>query len=89
MSIPHMGWEPVIAEKNSAILKELDQSRFYFAHSFHVLPENNEDILLTTEYGYKFPVAIERNNIIGVQFHPEKSHRFGMRLLSNFVNYYH
>jgi len=86
--IPNMGWQEINASKPSKLLEQLDRSRFYFAHSYHVQPEINEDVLLTCHYGYDFVAAIERDNIVGVQFHPEKSHRFGMQLLKNFsLNY--
>lgn len=88
LKVPNMGWLEIQPAKNSPLLENLEGSRFYFAHSFHVAPEQREDLLLTAEYGYPFAVGVERNNIIGVQFHPEKSHRFGMQLLKNFANNY-
>lgn len=86
--IPNMGWLDVNKAKSSPLLEGLEGSRFYFAHSFHVEPVDEADILLTAEYGYRFTVGIEKDNIIGVQFHPEKSHRFGMQLLKNFAANY-
>jgi len=86
--IPNMGWLDVKSEKDSQLWKEMDDPRFYFAHSFHVRPERTDDVLLTAHYGYDFTVGIEFENIIGVQFHPEKSHRFGMKLLKNFAENY-
>lgn len=88
LKIPNMGWLDVSAAKTSPLLEELEDARFYFAHSFHVQPEDHTDTLLTADYGYTFTVGVERDNIIGVQFHPEKSHRFGMKLLQNFANNY-
>jgi glutamine amidotransferase len=88
LKIPNMGWLEVHAAKHSPLLQGLDDARFYFAHSFHIEPEDKQDILLTAEYGYSFAVSVEKDNIIGVQFHPEKSHRFGMQLLQNFANNY-
>ena len=88
LKIPNMGWLDVHAAKASPLLQGLEGSRFYFAHSFHIEPVDQQDLLLTAEYGYPFTVGVERDNIIGVQFHPEKSHRFGMRLLQNFANNY-
>jgi len=86
--IPNMGWLEIQAVKPSPILQELEGARFYFAHSFHVAPQNKSDILITAHYGYDFTAAVEYNNLVGVQFHPEKSHRFGMQLLKNFaLNY--
>ena len=81
--IPNMGWLEIKIEKQSRLTEQLDESRFYFAHSFHVQPANDEDILITAEYGYSFTAGIEKGNLAGVQFHPEKSHRFGMQLLKN------
>ena len=88
LKIPHMGWEDVTCMKPSPIWEHLEDSRFYFAHTYHVENKEEQDTLLTAHYGYDFTVGIEKNNIIGVQFHPEKSHRFGMKLLQNFVNNY-
>lgn len=67
---------------------ERQENRFYFVHSYAVYCEDNSDILTTTCYGYEFVSSFERNNIIGCQFHAEKSHKFGMQLLKNFVEYY-
>jgi glutamine amidotransferase len=86
--IPNMGWLEVTAVKSSPIWEGLEGSRFYFAHSYHVQLENREDELVMAEYGYNFTVGVEHANIIGVQFHPEKSHRFGMQLLKNFATNY-
>lgn len=86
--IPNIGWLEVETKKDSPLLEGLKAPRFYFAHSYHVQVDNSSDILLSAIYGYNFTVAIEKENIIGVQFHPEKSHRFGMHLLKNFVANY-
>jgi imidazole glycerol-phosphate synthase subunit HisH len=86
--IPNMGWHEIQPKKPSRLLQNLDNSRFYFAHSYYVQPEETADILLTAEYGYEITVGIERENLVGVQFHPEKSHRFGMQLLKNFGENY-
>jgi len=88
LKVPHMGWQQIIPKKESPLLKNLEDASFYFAHSYHVQPENPTDILATAIYGYEFTVAVERDNILGVQFHPEKSHRFGMQLLKNFAGNY-
>ena len=61
------------------------EQRFYFVHSYHAVCNNLEDVLATTHYGYDFTVAVSHENIFGVQFHPEKSHRFGMDLIKSFV----
>jgi len=86
LKIPHMGWTEVKAKKSSKMVSDFsDEFRFYFVHSYHVEPSDPSDILLTAEYGYEFTAAVEKGNIRGVQFHPEKSHRFGMQLLKNFA----
>ncbi|MEP6726823.1 MAG: imidazole glycerol phosphate synthase subunit HisH [Bacteroidota bacterium] len=83
--IPNMGWLEIKVEKPSRLTEHLDDARFYFAHSFHVQVQNEADALITADYGYNFTAGIEKNNLLGVQFHPEKSHRFGMQLLKNFA----
>jgi imidazole glycerol-phosphate synthase subunit HisH len=88
LKIPHMGWQDVQCQKKSRLWNDLEGARFYFAHSFYVEPAIETDILLTARYGYDFTVGVERDNLLGVQFHPEKSHRFGMQLLQNFSNQY-
>jgi glutamine amidotransferase len=62
-----------------------EQPRFYFVHSYHVHCHHTEDTWLSCQYGVEFTAAVQRDNVIGVQFHPEKSHKFGMRLLENFA----
>jgi len=87
--IPHMGWNTLdIHKKNSLMYGLQDDSRFYFVHSYHVTCEDVIDIIASTNYGYNFPSVIARDNIMGTQFHPEKSHKFGMQLFQNFANYY-
>jgi glutamine amidotransferase len=86
LKVPHMGWADVLPKKNSKLLKEMyPDPRFYFVHSFYAQPANSEDTLLEADYGYTFTAAVQKNNIAGVQFHPEKSHKFGMKLLENFA----
>ena len=87
--IPHMGWNFIRQTKPSNLLNNMfPDSRFYFVHSFFFNPDDKSDILATTTYEIEFTSAIERENILGVQFHPEKSHKFGMKLLKNFVDSY-
>jgi glutamine amidotransferase len=90
MKIPHMGWSAVAKAKQSPALDLLqDESRFYFVHSYHVNCRNRDEVLLTAQYGsIRFDAAFERKNILGFQFHPEKSHRFGMTLLKAFLEKY-
>lgn len=85
--IPHMGWDIVSMESsNDKIVQGLDEvQRYYFVHSYHARCENKENILMTCNYGYDFPAAVKNDKIYGFQFHPEKSHKFGMRLLENFA----
>ena len=86
LKVPHMGWNTVNTNKQSALFDGLNQeSRFYFVHSYHVVCNDENDILAKTSYGSEFVSAIQRDSIMGVQFHPEKSHKFGMKLLKNFV----
>ena len=85
--VPHMGWNNVAAQSDRALLDGLGpEPRFYFAHSYYASPENPADVVATTEYGNEFASIVRRDNIIGAQFHPEKSHRFGLGFLSNFIS---
>jgi len=84
--IPHMGWNIVETKKINVLFKNMtEEQRFYFVHSYHLMCDNEKDIIAETNYGYEFVSAIQKENIFGIQFHPEKSHKFGMRLLKNFV----
>lgn len=86
LKVPHIGWNTIKRSKKHPLTDGLDkETRFYFVHSYHVRCREPGDVLLTTHYGLDFCSAFQRGNIMGVQFHPEKSHRFGMRLLKNFV----
>jgi len=86
LKVPHMGWNTVRVRGASPLFEEMETgSRFYFVHSYHVRCRVESDVLATTDHGGDFVSAFARANIAGVQFHPEKSHRFGMRLLKNFV----
>jgi glutamine amidotransferase len=86
LKIPHMGWNTVeVSKKNNLISYKSTETRYYFVHSYHVVCKNQENILATTEYGFKITAALNFKNIYGVQFHPEKSHIFGMELLKNFA----
>lgn len=87
LRIPHMGWNRVRRVKQSALTDSLpDDARFYFVHSYHMVCDDASDVLLTTEYGAQLVAAVQRDNIYGTQFHPEKSHRFGMELYRQFVS---
>lgn len=87
MRVPHMGWNEVIQKKPSPLVDgPPERCRFYFANSYHVVCADPADGLLETVYaGFGFTSAIERGHIRGAQFHPEKSHRYGMWLLKNFA----
>ena len=87
LKVPHMGWDIVkFVRTDSKLLRDIHgQQRYYFVHSYHAFCKKKENILMTCDYGYEFAAAVCRNNIYGVQFHPEKSHMFGMALLENFV----
>lgn len=87
LKVPHMGWNNVTIKKESPLLKDLpEQPRFYFVHSYYVCCNNNSDVLTTTHYGVDFHSIIQHENIYGAQFHPEKSHKFGMKILQNFAS---
>ncbi len=88
--IPHMGWNEISYNQKSKLFQNLHETppRFYFVHSYHLKANNKQDILAKTTYGYEYTVGLEKENIIGVQFHPEKSHKFGMQVLRNFIENY-
>jgi glutamine amidotransferase len=87
LRVPHMGWNTVRRAKGThAIGAALDgESRFYFVHSYYIEPVDPTDVIGNAHYGIDFAAAVGRGNIVGVQFHPEKSHRFGKRLLAAFA----
>ena len=89
LKVPHMGWNIVEPIKNYSLFTEMsEEKRFYFVHSYHVVCNDENDIAAATNYGYDFTSSFGRDNIMGVQFHPEKSHKFGMQLLKNFIEKY-
>jgi len=86
-AIPHMGWNTVNQKKKSPIFEIYDpETRFYFVHSYYMQCTDEQDILFQTHYGIDFTSGVHHRNIFGVQFHPEKSHRFGKQLFSNFIS---
>lgn len=87
LRIPHMGWNIVNQEADGGgIFKDVaSPMRFYFVHSYHMVVNNKKDILSTTVYGKKFTSSMARENILSMQFHPEKSHKFGLQVYRNFV----
>jgi len=86
LKIPHMGWNQVNQTQNHPLWNNIENnSRFYFVHSYYVVPEKKQLISGSTEYGLQFAASIARENVFAVQFHPEKSHKAGLTLLSNFA----
>lgn len=86
LKIPHMGWDYIEQCKDSPLFAGSEGGeRYYFVHSYYVRCRNREDAAATTEYGISFDSVVERGNIMGTQFHPEKSHKFGMDILRNFA----
>lgn len=85
LRVPHMGWNYAQPTREHALFAGLDQeARFYFVHSYFAEPVSPEHTLTTTEYGHSFASSVINENVLGTQFHPEKSHRYGMQLLENF-----
>ena len=84
--IPHMGWNDVQVKQVNKLTKDLIEfSRFYFVHSYYVKCLHQENSLMTSHHGFEFNSAIVKDNVYGVQFHPEKSHKYGKKLISNFI----
>ena len=85
LKVPHMGWNRMFT-KEHPLFKNLDEAHYlYFVHSYHVVCQNKEDIIGTTNYGYEFTSAVAHANIMGIQPHPEKSHKNGLEILNNFI----
>ena len=88
LRVPHMGWNEVAPVDGHWLFEgEPADMRFYFVHSYHVVCKEPRDRIATTKYGIEVSAAVARDHIIGVQFHPEKSHRFGMQLLRNWASH--
>jgi imidazole glycerol-phosphate synthase subunit HisH len=86
LKIPHMGWNYIRQQQTSPLLADLpDEPRFYFVHSYHLICTDASNVVALTAYGYDFPSIVQKGNVYGAQFHPEKSHKFGMALLKNFA----
>lgn len=87
LKVPHMGWNLVKSLKPNEKFCEsfTEDFRFYFVHSYYAVCENESNVLLSCDYGFEFAAAVQKEKIYGVQFHPEKSHKFGMQLLKNFA----
>lgn len=86
LRVPHMGWNTLVTKRDVPLLRDLgDGARFYFAHSYHLVCDDPLDVAASTTYGREFTCAVQRDNVMGIQFHPEKSHRFGLRVFANFL----
>jgi glutamine amidotransferase len=86
LRVPHMGWNVAHPASHSRLFDPAEREpRFYFVHSYHAECDDALDVSATAHYGYDFACTVERSNVMGVQFHPEKSHRFGMALLQRFT----
>lgn len=84
--LPHMGWNNVLPQYDGGLFKNLGTgARFYFLHSYYVLPHNTDNVLAVTDYNGQFSSSLRSGNVYGVQFHPEKSHQWGIQLLTNFA----
>jgi glutamine amidotransferase len=86
LKVPHMGWNKVTVQRPVKLVENLgEEPRFYFVHAYYVKCGDPRNVILRTTYGIEFDSALQHENISGAQFHPEKSHKFGMRLLENFA----
>ena len=88
LKVPHMGWNNISIKKESKLFTNSfdEDRRFYFVHSYHFDCENEDDVLCTSNYGIEFTSAVQKKNIYATQFHPEKSHRFGLDLFNSFLS---
>ena len=84
--VPHMGWNAVKSHQNSELFVSADKGDFYFIHSYHFVPKNKNDIVLTVDYNETMVAAVQHKNIVAMQFHPEKSQKLGLALLNNILS---
>ena len=85
--LPHIGWNQINIVKDSKIFKDIENnSHMYFVHSYEFIPENKSLISATTDYSSNIVCSVEKENIFGTQFHPEKSDRIGLKIIDNFIN---
>jgi imidazole glycerol-phosphate synthase subunit HisH len=91
LKVPHMGWNTINANQAHPLLKDIALGETglhaYFLHAYHFIPDNKTDVVATADYGQAITAIIAKNNIIGTQFHPEKSQKLGSQLLQNFLNW--
>jgi glutamine amidotransferase len=86
LTVPHMGWNQIEPEQDHPLLKNIEWGDFaYFAHSYYVIPDNPKNVLAYTDYGFRYPSIVGRDNVYAIQFHPEKSQYVGLQILKNFV----
>src|SRR5215212_3854443 len=85
LKVPHIGWNELSVVRDHPVLRDLDDEAFYFVHSYYPEPEDTDDLIGETDYGTRFCSAAGRQNLIAVQFHPEKSSRAGLKLYENFL----
>lgn len=86
LPVPHMGWNEVKVQKRNELIAINEFRKFYFVHSYYIKCNDPEIVLCTTDYGINFASAIAQKNVLGVQFHPEKSHKYGLDLIKSFIN---
>jgi len=85
LKVPHMGWSDITVTNQNPLWSNLPEDpRFYFVHTYHFVFDSKDEVTATSRYSYDFACAFQKGNIFGTQFHPEKSHKFGMRVLENF-----
>ena len=87
LPVPHMGWQEVKPTRPSPLFPDVNgEFRFYFSHAYHLVCNDLSDVAVSAHYGYDFAAAVHRGNILGAQFHPEKSHVFGLEVYRRFMN---
>lgn len=84
--VPHIGWNEVQPRGENPLFREISNPVFYFVHSYHFIADDKSTVVAVCDYGGEFTAAVQRDNIFGVQFHPEKSQKSGLQLLKNFLN---
>jgi glutamine amidotransferase len=88
LRLPHIGWNDTVSRRENPLLEPVGSNEvFYYVHSYHLVPEDEKNIILTSDYGIEFVSGVQRDNVLGVQFHPEKSHQNGLNLLRNFMGF--